>query len=252
MRGTGIADTISLVDGLVALAVVIGSGCGRLGFDNPPLDAMATDTAMTDAAMTDAASSITRTFGERTTADFRMVTRDTYLSANTDTVDERPFNFGARDELRIRGSGSAYDTLIRFDVGGIAPGTSIESATLELEFTAGAGELLSLHAVLERWDEGDQNGTVGVASWNLRTAGVAWATLGAGPPSSAAPSFKTITVTLGTFAVPIPKSLISSWVDLPSSNFGIVLLSDATNNIRVVSSEGIESQRPLLSITYTK
>ena len=127
-------------------------------------------------------------------------------------------NNGAHAQVFVRnvGSGGVRHAFVKFDLSPLPAGTTVDKAILRLfpNNIQNTGDL-TLHEVLADWDEA-----------NL-TAGTA-------PPLGAV--LQTVSVAgdkKDYVAVELPVGVVQAWVDNPALNFGVALLPDATNNIRV-------------------
>ena len=227
---------------------MVASSC-RVNFD-PATDAT---TALADAAF-DAAidtppGSVLATFGETLDATYRNVTTDTYLDGSVDVVDERVNNFGGSDELRIRANGPER-TLLRFDVSAIPASATILDARLRLTIiTAAVAGSISVHPVLETWDEGNLDGTAGVANHTSRLAGQPWTTAGAGPGSSGDTLGAFDPTAAGGVTFVLPTAIVAGWIT--TANHGLLLASNSDDRTELASSEATPaSTRPLLFVTY--
>jgi hypothetical protein len=198
---------------------------------------------------------ITRTFGERDTAELKNVTFDTQLSGY---VGSEGLNWGASeacwldtsvDELRV--------TLLRFDLSSIPTDAVVEDATLSL-FThtddlAFSDDPTRIFEVLEAWDEGNGSGDPGVANWYDRMNGVPWTSPGCGVGSRSDTELASFTATAtgSEYVFALPLDLIGRWVADPDGNHGIVLLTYSTNGTGIASSEStLLNHRPMMTVTY--
>jgi hypothetical protein len=237
----------------LACVVALLGGCGRVGFDADP-DASTTigDGSGSD-ALTDGppnnpdAMDQTVTFGEDPLADHTGVTSDTYISQANGMGN----NFGAADDIRIE-QDNADRGLLRFDVRALPTTTTVLSASMRFYIeTAAPGSTISIHRVREAWDEGNGDGTSGVANFTFRTGVIPWSLLGAAAPASIDPVAGTFSGdTLGTIDVPLPASMVQDWVSNPTGNFGVLFDSDSGSTVRLVSAEGQSSRAPVLTVTY--
>lgn len=237
----------------VRLAVVLLlAACGRLGFETGSDGAIGGDDGVPGDALGDGpfnspdAADIISTFGENTSNDFRNVTRDTFIS-----MQDAAANFGTADNVRIERDQGARG-LLRFDVSAIGVTRHILAARLAVYLEdATAGAAISFHKVMEAWDEGNVDGTNGVANYTFRQGLVPWSLIGAFPPASIGPEVGSFAGTaVGLVEVPFPVALVEAWVGNPSTNFGVLLESNSDQTVRIVSSEGADGMRPVLSVTY--
>jgi len=238
---------------LVAVCAV-SFGCGRVGFYTFD-DAMGGDGRSGDGgtpaidAIDAPMNAVTVTFGERATATFQGVTRDTFIS---NEAGEPTLNYGITDELRSE-SDVSERILLSFDVSAIPPGTAVFSASLQVIVTqANPLATWELHPVLENWDEGSQDGTSGTSNFTLRMTGVAWSNAGANIPTSSGPTFTTAQpAALGALDIPIPASVAQTWVNNVGSNYGFAFFNTHSDTARFASREIVPAtSRPLLTVTY--
>ncbi len=203
--------------------------------------------ALDDAPMNNPdAADMTVTFGENTGNDVQNVTHDTYISS-----DEGAFNFGATDDIRIERDQGARG-LIRFDVSQLSPASTVLSARIQFYVeTSTAAATISFHAVSEAWDEGTADGANGVANFTFRQGVIPWSLLGASAPASIGGVLGTFPGTAnGPIDVDLPASLVQDWVTTPANNHGLLLASNSDQTVRLVSSDGNNNMRPVLTVTY--
>ncbi|RMG08712.1 MAG: DNRLRE domain-containing protein [Planctomycetota bacterium] len=158
----------------------------------------------------------------------------------------------ARDPNRNRGNGStlrtdatpARRTLLRFDLGSLAPGTRLTGATLRL-FVNNTGNDAEVYALRRAFVEGQ-------ATWNQAAAANPWQVPGA---DGAADRDTTLLGTLSGGATGYRDVVLNAaglaemqgWIDAPATNFGFVLLPSGGNDLRFRSSErNPVSERPQL------
>jgi hypothetical protein len=223
--------------GLIGDAGSTGVGDGR------------SDVRMSDAPIDVPPNAITRTFGERLSADFKNVTSDTFIS---NEAGEPTLNYGATDELR-----SEQDVneriLLRFSLAAIPTTATVFQVFLAIEVTeANPNANWQLHPLLEAWAEGTGDGVTGAANYTQRAAALTWTTLGAGTPGSAGALFvATQPSALGPLVIGLPVQSVQNWVANPAANFGMVFVNDHTDTARMASRESaIDAARPLLTVTY--
>jgi len=222
------------------LLVVCASGC-RVGFD---MQEPVLDDAHPDLGPIEAGATRTEAWGEDSAADHRSVTTDTYLDSE---LGKRDNNYGAATSLSFEGN-----PLLRFDLSALAKTSRILSASLRVSISGSQHGAIDVYPVLEAWTGGTQNGTLGVASYNQRTAGTAWSSPGCGAPSSrsgesAAEFPPNVT---GEQTIDLPAPLVEAWIGAPSDNYGITLVQQSGDDTRIVSSEGTDGSRPRLVLTY--
>lgn len=161
--------------------------------------------------------------------------------------------------------------LIKFDLGSVPPGSTINSAsfsfTIDRVPLASTSATISLHTMSEDWGEGASNapgpegrGTIAQindATWLHRffdselwnTAGGDFAAVAiASEPISSSPQSVTFTTN------PQLVAAVQAWVDNPASNHGWALLGDEIfpqNARRILSREHAGPGNPLLSLDFT-
>lgn len=201
--------------------------------------------AVADAAI-DARQPVTVTFGEAPGTDHSGVTTDAYLeSANPGA------NHGA-DTILWADASPVNNALLRFDLSAIPPGATVTAADLVLTTTLDLLEdgTVQVYPALEQWADAG-------SSWNDRATGTPWTDAGASPPSSRstfmiaefAPN-----IAATPFTVPLAAGTVQTWIDTPTTNFGVVLISTSPGGhgtTFISSDDGINViARPLLRITY--
>jgi len=185
----------------------------------------------------------TLTFGERPNDDVAGVTTDTFLEANKPST-----AFGDDDDVSVDADPEQHG-LLRFDLSALPAGATVDAAVLEVNVSnpVETGELL-FYRLLEDWEELE-------ATWNNRRKGQRWTAPGAAPPMSALPLAQASLSArdTGLFTVALPPILVQSWVDQPSSNFGVVMIStspDGRGGIFDSRDSHNTNLRPQLTITF--
>jgi hypothetical protein len=138
-------------------------------------------------------------------------------------------NFGdaaslVSDASKPSGSGKAQSALIKWDLSRIAPGTSVDSASVILTVKNPSPESTFEAYALERhWVESE-------ATWNAFATGEPWEVAGArGSLDTRAQPVGTITPSeAGEQTLALSPEVVQRWVDDPSTNKGIIL-SDSSN-----------------------
>ncbi len=166
-----------------------------------------------------------------------------------------------------QGSGAIRRALIRFDVAAAIPaGAQITSATLTLYMskTRAAAHSISLQRVLTGWTEGMAAGSgagepvsAGDVTWLHTTyPGLFWTTPG-GDFSMTISANQTVNAA-GFYqwgSTPGVVADVQSWLDLPSENFGWILVGNEAPGVsakRFDSREApVTARRPILAITYS-
>ena len=127
-------------------------------------------------------------------------------------------NNGANAQVFVRnvGSGGERQAFVKFDLSPLPAESTVDKAVIRLfpNNIQNTGDL-TLHEVLADWDE-------------------ASITAGTVPPVGAVLQSVAITTDKKDYVViDMPVSLVQSWVDNSAVNFGLALLPDPTNDIRV-------------------
>ncbi|MDQ3286633.1 MAG: DNRLRE domain-containing protein, partial [Actinomycetota bacterium] len=179
----------------------------------------------------------------------------TYLNSIADAsiLENAPnTNYGGAATLgadgdRPSGSGKDRYGLLRWDLGGIAAGTRINSASVTLSVTNSSPETYQTYALKRAWVESEVN-------WNRYAAGQPWGVAGAkGSLDREATAAGTVTPSAtGERTFALPTALVQRWVDDPATNYGIVI-ANATNSdeFEIYSRESAtSSQSPRLNVSF--
>ena len=179
----------------------------------------------------------------------------TYLTSIADAsiLENAPnTNYGGAATLgadgdRPSGSGKDRYGLLRWDLGGIAPGTRINSASVTLSVTNSSPETYQAYALKRAWVESEVN-------WNRYAAGKPWGVAGAkGSLDREATAAGTVTPSAtGERTFALPTAMVQRWVDDPSTNYGIII-ANATNpdEFEFYSRESATgSQSPRLNVSF--
>jgi hypothetical protein len=165
------------------------------------------------------------TFGERPGADHTSVTRDTYVDSLFPNV-----LHGGSTEALLDGSPASI-MLLRFDLGPLASTVTVIEAELRVR-TANLQNNPGFTVVetTSAWSDDEL--------WPGPTQG----STSFGGPASADQDVE--------YTVPLPAALVQRWIDTPTSNNGVSLTTDTTNDIFIRTSENSNATgRPLLTIT---
>jgi spore coat protein A len=196
--------------------------------------------------------------------------QDTTMAA----VDFPDNNSGVCESVFAGATDNGYPrrALLQFDIASaVPPGSTIDSVTLSMTVTRGGNNLdstMALHVVTTDWGEGGEGcgtrgggqgepATSGGATWNeARFGTLSWGVAGGDFNETASAS------TLVDDSAPVWDSAdagngnmvddIQSWLDVPSANYGWVLIGDEVNSPstrRFDSSEG--GAQPTLTIDFT-
>ena len=188
-----------------------------------------------------------KTFGDRPDADVQGVAADTRLS--TLSIGS---NYGAAAVLGLDDNSTP---LLRFDLSSIPTTATVFDAHLLLFTTANAAQgTVTVHRLLESWDEGTQDGVDGEANYIQRKPSTFWMTPGATDNSRSAATnggFMPSTPS-ALFNFAISTSMVQSWVSTPATNFGLVFAIGSGDSTAFESSEAATmTNRPMLRVTYT-
>lgn len=147
--------------------------------------------------------------------------------------------------------------LLHVDASAIPASAQVISAEFHLwtgtDSTDASPDKNYVYEVFEAWQEGNQNGSAGQASWNERSPGMAWTTPGAGSGSRAdVPAGVFTPSALDTeYVIPLDLGLVESWIANPAANYGIaIVLGAGVNGACFVTSEGLATKRPWLQVTW--
>jgi hypothetical protein len=165
---------------------------------------------------------------------------DTQLTANTPNSNQAN---AVTIEIDAQGPHAhglmKFPNLIGAGVGQVPAGTSIVSATLEVNCT-NAGDEMQVYRLTEGWVEGE-------ATWNERTAGVLWTDAGAdGAGSNGGAAVNGDCTVIGVGSIDLTQ-FVQAWSD-GSPNHGIVLTDGGDNGVDITSSESTTS--PVLHVVY--
>ncbi len=158
-------------------------------------------------------------------------------------------NSGSVTNLETDGSPD-LSTLYRWDTSSIAPGSTVQSASITLLATNSSTETYELYEVLRPWIESQ-------VTWNQAANGVNWSTGGAQGSgdrgttvlASVTPtSTGTLTITLNSAGI----AMVQSWINNPTANHGVILQDYSNSNGFDVNSREVATaaNRPKLNITY--
>jgi hypothetical protein len=170
------------------------------------------------------------------------------------------------------GGGFIRRGLLAFDIAGAIPSNSTVTSvvlTLDVSQAQPAAQTVALHRALEDWGEGTSTAggsgggsggpaTPGDATWLHRFHdNTLWSTPGGA--YIATPRATQSVAGLGTYSwgsTPEMVSDVQQWLDMPSSNFGWVVVgneSSASTAKRFNTHEyGVASMRPKLAVTYSE
>jgi hypothetical protein len=171
-------------------------------------------------------------------------TRDTKIKSDAATT-----NYGTNTTLEVDGSPD-YAGLVSWDLTSIPAGKTVTAVSITFNVTDISGSAYELYALKRTWSET-------TATWNLASTGVSWQTVGAngandrettvlGSLTGSTAGLKTITLNSSGIAK------VQSWINTPSTNYGLILLDYANaDGLDINSSEiGTIASRPKITVTY--
>lgn len=147
------------------------------------------------------------------------------------------------------GERPAATCLIRFPLTEIPPGSQVTRVRLHFEVLRGSPQPVDLHAVTSAWSARS-------ATWTKRNGSNAWQSPGGQGASDRSSPFQAFILSeTGAFEGTLNDagvSLVQSWVDDPSRNFGIMISSDSIPaDIAVASSQHrAADERPAITVTF--
>jgi hypothetical protein len=173
-------------------------------------------------------------------------TADTTIYSNNVNNSGGAHSFGIAG---IANNGNVRNMLLLFDLSGIAPGSTVSSATLDLSVSqiGNTGGNFELFRVDTSWGEGNETGnqgsaaSAGDATWNEAEFGsTSWSTPGG---TFFAPLLDDVSITsVGTSTFDSTAnftSAVQAMVDDPTQNFGFLISSQDSNSaIRIGTREG--------------
>jgi len=174
--------------------------------------------------------------------------KDTYLKEKSMNRDE---NYGKKDKIHHKATANEAERgLIQFDLTGHA-GNTVTSATLYmyLDRGEGGGNLIEAHSISTAWEEGIEEGHAGVSNWDEATSTNTWTIPGGDFNATTAGTMSTDAK--GYQAMTLSPALVQAWLDNPSNNFGLMLLStggDVNKHIEFISFDGDADKKPYLEI----
>jgi hypothetical protein len=173
-------------------------------------------------------------------------------AADTTVYSNNVNNNGGGHSFGIAGqanNGNSRNMLLRFDLSGVAPGSIVNSARLDLNVSqiGNTGGNFELFRINTDWGEGSQTGNQGAAAsagdatWNEAEFGSSnWSTPGG---TFFAPVLNNVSITsVGTSSFNSTANFttaVQAMVDDPTQNFGFLISSsDVSSAIRIGSREG--------------
>jgi hypothetical protein len=190
--------------------------------------------------------------------------------ADTSIYSDQPSNSNGAGEELFTGNnahGQPRRALMRFDLGSVPAGSTINSVSLRLFLatTASGPSNVSLSRVTTSWGEGKSSGrgdgapaTGGDATWVFRAYNNSLWGLAGGDFASTTSASTMVNGSGQAYTFASTTKLVSDvqgWLTTPASNFGWILIgNESTTKIAKGFSSRestIASQRPALTITYT-
>jgi hypothetical protein len=209
--------------------------------------------ASAEEAATEAAVTFSATVGDRPGATYPGTTRD----ASIEDLAGATFNYGAGIYISTD-TDPPKVSLLRFILPPELSSAKVLNAQVSIWTATGDYFELSsgdvrVHALLESWEEGNQDGASGVANWTERLANVPWTSAGAGSGSRGPELLAFMPGTQDKeYLLTLPTDLVQGWLANPASNHGIVLVCTSPQGDGVVfhSSESpVTAKRPELRLT---
>lgn len=174
-------------------------------------------------------------------------TTDTYVSSYTPAG-----NYGLQANLVVKND-SVYEGLLRFDLGSVPSGTTINQATLRLyaynRDKTGAMDV-QIYGLLRAWVDTQ-------ATWNVAALNTPWGSSGANDVTTdraTQPSAVQNVSALSTWYEFDVTSLVRTWVADPQANYGVVLRGQGDLSLMyhfASSNHPTISFRPQLVLDYT-
>lgn len=176
-------------------------------------------------------------------------TRDTRLKSGSPNT-----NYGTSDPLNVDGGAEDISTLLKWDLGSIPPGSSVNAVSITVNVTNASTVSYEVYEVLRAWVEG--NGTMGSgASWNVFDGTVAWEAAGAqgGLDRSSTPVGVLTASALGPHTFSLNANgvaVVQGWVNNPGSNRGLIVQDYAGSNALAFNSRenAAPANRPRLTV----
>jgi hypothetical protein len=172
-------------------------------------------------------------------------TADASILENAPTTNDGGATTSGADGDEPNGSGKDKYGLLRWNLGGIAPGTKISSASITLSVTNSSTQTYQAYALKRAWAESE-------VTWNSYAAGKPWEVAGArGSLDREATVAGTVTPSAtGERTFALSAAVVQRWVEDPTTNHGIII-ANATNTDGFAFSSresSTSSQRPRLTV----
>ncbi len=174
-------------------------------------------------------------------------TKDTYIYQW-----EPQLNTGHQANIRVKND-SVFSTLLRFDLGSVPPGSTINQATLALYAYLRDNELpidIGIYRVLRPWGELE-------AHWERASIGRPWGVPGCNDTTTDREAdrvaVQTVSVLNTWYEVDITQ-LVRGWTENPAANHGMNLRGESDRSVHydfASSNHVTQALRPMLVIDYT-
>src|SRR5215207_3679202 len=143
------------------------------------------------------------------------------------------------------GSGKDKSVLLKWDLSGIAPGTTVGGVSVTLSVANSSTQTYQAYALKRSWSES-------AATWNVYDTGKPWEVAGAnGSLDRGATVVGSLTPkATGAQTFTISSAVVQGWVNDPASNKGIIIANTTnTDGFDIWSRESTDSsQRPKLTL----
>ncbi|MCD6393212.1 MAG: DNRLRE domain-containing protein, partial [Planctomycetes bacterium] len=164
-------------------------------------------------------------------------------SSTTGTVEGPDYNAGGAVSINVDGGNPHSHGVIKFPnligtgPGQVPPGTTIESATIQVNCT-NLGAMMQVYRLTSDWSEN-------TVTWNDASSGTPWSIPGGDYDSAVAVNGDCTALGLRTIDV---TTFVQAWSD-GTDNYGILLTDTSTDGVDFDSSES--GNPPLLTVVYT-
>jgi hypothetical protein len=173
-------------------------------------------------------------------------TRDTQIRSSTPDS-----NTGRSNSLDVDGDPDAA-TLLKWDLSSIPLGSRVAAAAISLNVVNTSRDTYQVFQLKRPWTETD-------ATWTRFDAGSLWELPGAqGQNDRGSQSLGSVTASaIGATVIQLNSAgiaILQSWIDNPSSNFGVTIQNyvGPTDGLVISSRENVTTgSRPKLMLTYT-
>ena len=169
-------------------------------------------------------------------------TRDTYMDAGNPNT-----NYGTVSPILMDGAPVDFGIIAKWDTSSLAPGTPVTAAAMIFNIEDSSAQTQQVYEMKRNWVETE-------ATWNNFSSGNAWQTAGAqGANDRGAEVGRISATTTGSKGVAFNSTgitLVQSWVDSPSTNYGITMQDYGDTDGTDISSReaGTAANHPKLAI----